>query len=295
VAGGQAPPGSTVTVVPWGEWPFAVFVTGLDGVIYTTAGGYQQGFPGGWAAIPIPNTEALPGSPVTVIQYGDWPFEVFVTGLDGVIYTTVGNPQTGFPGWATVAEGRAPPGSPVTVSPWGVPWGEFPFAVFVTGLDGVIYGTAGGFQQGFPGGWGSVPGITAPPGSPVTVSGALVQPPPDQPRDLQLFVTGLDGVIYTTIGNPQTGFPGGWTPAVPGITAPPGSPVTGGASEPIPLLYVTDVNGGVYTTLGSAPNWSSVGQPQGTAAPGSPVNDGGVALFVTSPQGEVLFTRANWP
>jgi hypothetical protein len=154
VAGGRLLPGSPVTVVPWGEWPFAVFVAGLDGGIYTTAGGYQQGFPGGWAA--LPERQVLPGSPVTVVSYGDWPFEVFVTGLDGVIYTT-----------------------------------------------------AGGMQQGFPGGWASVPGITAPPGSPVTVSLA-----PFAPGDLQLFVTGLDGVIYTTTGNPQRGFPGGWTPAV---------------------------------------------------------------------------------
>jgi hypothetical protein len=57
---------------------------------------------------------------------------------------------------------------------------------------------------------------------------------------------------------------------------------------------VTDVNGGVYTTLGGS-GWSSVVQPQGTAAPGSPVNLGGNGhLFVTSPQGEVLFTRPVW-
>jgi hypothetical protein len=31
VSDGQAAPGSPVTVVPWGEWPFAVFVTGADG------------------------------------------------------------------------------------------------------------------------------------------------------------------------------------------------------------------------------------------------------------------------
>ncbi|WP_038976480.1 hypothetical protein, partial [Bradyrhizobium japonicum] len=95
-----------------------------------------------------------------------------------------GNPQDGFPGgWAPVG-GQAPLGSPITVVPWGQK-----FALFVTGLDGVIYTTGGDPQTGF-GSWEPVPGIKAKPGSPVTAVAFE--------DGLALFVTDVDGGIYAT-------------------------------------------------------------------------------------------------
>jgi hypothetical protein len=139
VAGGLAAPGSPVTVVPWGQWPFAVFVTGTDGGIYTTAGNPQTGFPGGWAS--VAGGQAAPGSPITVVPRGQ-KFALFVTGLDGVIYTTGGDPQTGFGSWASVPGIKAKPGSPVTA----VAFGDG-LALFVTDVDGGIYATSSRFPD----------------------------------------------------------------------------------------------------------------------------------------------------
>jgi hypothetical protein len=136
VSQGQAAPGSPVTAVPWGDWPFAVFVTGTDGGIYTTAGNPQDGFPGGWAS--VAGGQAAPGSPVTVVPWQEQ-FAVFVTGLDGGIYTTVGDPQAGFPdGWSQITGISAALGSPVTA----VPYGDR-LALFVTDSSGGIQTTSG--------------------------------------------------------------------------------------------------------------------------------------------------------
>jgi hypothetical protein len=289
VAGGQAAPGSPITVVQWGrgQWPLAVFVTGTDGGIYTTAGNPQTGFPGGWAS--VAGGQAAPGSPVTVVPWGQWPFAVFVTGTDGGIYTTAGNPQDGFPGgWASVAGGQAAPGSPVTV----VPWGQWPFAVFVTGTDGGIYTTAGNPQDGFPGGWASVAGGAAAPGSPVTVV-------PWGQWPLAVFVTGTDSGIYTTAGNPQDGFPGGWAPV--GGQAALGSPITAVPWGQKFALFVTGLDGVIYTTGGDPQtgfgSWESV--PGIKARPGSPVTavafGDGLALFVTDVDGGIYTTSSRFP
>ena len=235
---------------------------------------------GGWAQ---------PGSLVTAVPWGDWPFALFVTGTDGGIYTTAGNPQDGFPGgWAQVAGGSAQPGSPVTA----VPWGDWPFALFVTGTDGGIYTTVGNPQDGFPGGWGRVGGGLA-------KLGSLVTAVPKGVKDQYVFVTGLDGRIFVTEGNPQDGFGEPWKP-LDGIKAPLGSPITATRGGEGIILFVTDINGGVYTISGDIStdgddvttwqDWSPVVQPQGTAAPGAPVTVVGDLLFVTAPNGEVLFT-----
>ncbi|MGC2402861.1 MAG: phosphodiester glycosidase family protein, partial [Acidobacteriaceae bacterium] len=50
-------------------------------------------------------------------------------------------------------------------------------------------------------------------------------------------------------GDPQRGFPGGWTTVSQG-SAPPGSPISATLLEQNIAVFLTDPNGGIYTTLG---------------------------------------------
>jgi hypothetical protein len=247
---------------------------------------------------------AAPRGVITAATY-EQQLALFITDSNNVVRMITNAPNGWWTGsslpiawrgpWVSVADGQAPPGSPVTV----LPWGDWPFAVFVTGLDGVVYTTAGNPQDGFPGGWAPILGIRAAPGSPVTVVPSYFQ---YATPGFSVFVTGLDGVIYTTTGNPQDGFglPGNsetWT-NLSGITSPPGSPVTSTMRRYPFYLYASDVHGGVYTT--ATGDWLSVMGPQGISAPGSPVTvfETELALnglfrnllFVTAPNGEVIFT-----
>jgi len=254
-----------------------------------------------------------PGSPITVVPYPGGVgspahrghVALFITDSNGVVRANwspvddLGRPFN-WGRWDSVADGRAPPGSPVTV----VEWGAWPFAVFVTGEDGVIYNTAGS-PNGYPGGWAAVANGRAPPGSPVTAAGVAGH------ADYFVFCTRpITGAISMVRGNPEqdygpvAGYPD-WVD-LREISLPPGSSITATKPNelgfPVPInpsgsvdighiLYVTDVNGGVYTTADGG-GWSSVFRAQRTAAPGSPVAllhryD---ALFVTAPDGLVIFT-----
>jgi hypothetical protein len=121
-----------VTAVPWGNWGFALFVTGSDGGIYTAAGDPQRGLAGPWAS--VSDGSAPPGSLVTAVPWGQSGFAVFITDPNGGIYTTTGDPQQGFGPWAYLGGIRATPGSPVTAAAFGDR-----LALFVTDANGTIY------------------------------------------------------------------------------------------------------------------------------------------------------------
>jgi hypothetical protein len=128
----------------------------------------------------------VPGAPVTAVPWAGapWPFALFATDANGVVYTAAGDPQNGLAGsWADVSQGQTLPGSRVTAVPWGQG-----FTLLITDPNGGIYTATGDPQQGF-GPWGLVEGISAKPGSPVTAVAFGDR--------LALFVTDADGTIYT--------------------------------------------------------------------------------------------------
>jgi hypothetical protein len=114
-----------------------------------------------------------------------------------------------------------------------------------------------------------------------------------------LFAADRGGGVYTTGGDPQGGF-GPWATVSQGSTTP-GAPVTA-VSDPntgVPItLFLTDPNGGIYTSSGNPQggfgSWSYVNPAGGTdfrAAPGSPVTaHESFRAFATRTDGLVSFT-----
>jgi hypothetical protein len=137
-------PGAPVTAVPWagGPWPFALFATDSNGIVYTAAGDPQNGLPAPWASI-SDGLVTVPGARVTAVTSGQG-FTVLVTDPNGGIFTATGDPQQGFGPWAHVEGISATPGSPVTA----VAFGDR-LALFVTDANGTIYtrpSSGGGYR-----------------------------------------------------------------------------------------------------------------------------------------------------
>jgi photosystem II stability/assembly factor-like uncharacterized protein len=122
---------------------------------------------------------------------------------------------------------------------------------------------------------------------------------------LSLFVTDINGGIFTTAGVPHENRWQRWS-RVEGVTAPPGAPVTFLPYDMDPdltpsevngttPLFVTDIHGTIYATDEGGNLWSPVSN--GKAAPGSTltaVYDGNttITLFVTAGDGTIWTTKA---
>jgi hypothetical protein len=70
-------------------------------------------------------------------------------------------------------------------------------------------------------------------------------------KSFALFITDKNGEVFSTTGDPQGGFPGGWTTVSQG-SCPPGSPVAAAPLGPNFAVFITDPSGGVDATLGGA-------------------------------------------
>jgi hypothetical protein len=92
-----------------------------------------------WSSVSQGST--TPGALINATPWGQV-FALFVTGSDGGVYTTGGDPQGGFGPWAGVSDGFiSAPGAPITAVRWGSR-----FALFATNSDGAVC-TAGGDPQ----------------------------------------------------------------------------------------------------------------------------------------------------
>ncbi len=250
-----------------------------------------------WAAVHPGIIRPAPGSPVTAVFYPSFPggIALFVANSDGEVYATAGIPQEKtWKEWKTVAQGATTPGAPVTA----VPWGE-EFALFVADRGGEVFATGGAPPtQRAPESWG--PWATVRQGS--TTPGARVTAVP-WGEEFALFVADRGGGVYTTGGDPQGGF-GPWATVSQGSTTP-GAPVTAvlDPNTGVPItLFLTDPNGGIYTSSGNPQggfgSWSYVNPASGPdfrAAPGSPVTahatgPGLLTAFATRTDGFVSFT-----
>lgn len=242
------------------------------------------------AAFAASTSRAVPGSPVTTVFYPSFPggIALFVANSDGEVFATAGRPDKGtWREWKTVAQGKTTPGAPVTAI---LDLTEVPITLFVADPNGGIYTISGNPEEGF-GGWSHVnpasgPDFRAAPGSPVTAytSGLFTA-----------FATRSDGFVSFT-GRTGDGAWGKWL-EIPGITILPRTPIAVAApSALLRSLFVTDLNGRVYTSAGASPaNWDWL--QQGTTVPGSRVTafyEGGfsITVFVTGSDGQVYFTRA---
>jgi Pregnancy-associated plasma protein-A len=215
--GGVAAPGAHVTVVSRSTDKLDIFVVGTDGRVYTAA--WEPGFTDGWHGWwPIGDIRVPQGASIQAVSRSADKLDIFVTDINGVIFTAAWEPSftDGWHGWWELNGGRAAPGAPVTA----VSRSTDKLDVFVVGNDGRVYTAAWepSFTDGWHG-WWPIGDIRAPQSAPVHVVSRSTD-------KLDIFVTDINGVIFTAAWEPAfTDWWHGWW-ELNGGRAAPGAPVT---------------------------------------------------------------------
>jgi len=243
-----------------------LFVTGFDGSIYSTAWSTGNGWLNIWFKLADPNFgdqfTIPPASQITSVARTRDNIDLFVAGRDGCVYSTAWSAQGGWIGhWFRLADPNfwdqftVPPGSQVSA----ISRGPGLLDLFVTGKDGCVYSTFWNAQNGWNGHWFRLADpnfgdqFTIPPGSPVT---AITR----APEQIDLFVSGKDGAVYSTAWSGSGGWIGHWF-RLPDpnfwdqFTVPPGIRITAQARQSdIIDLFAVGKDSAVYTTWWNAAN-----------------------------------------
>jgi hypothetical protein len=237
--GGVAAPGAPVTVVSRNTDKLDAFVVGTDGRVYTAA--WEPAFTDWWHGWwPIGDIRVPQGTRVGAVSRSADKLDIFVTDVNGVIYTAAWEPAftDGWHGWWELNGGRAAPGAPVTA----VSRSTDKLDVFVVGTDGRIWTAA--WEPIFTDwwhGWWPIGTITAPQRAPVHVVSRSTD-------KLDIFVTDVSGVIRTAAWEPDfTDWWHGWW-ELNGGRAAPGAPVTAVSRSTDKLdVFVVGLDGRVWT------------------------------------------------
>jgi hypothetical protein len=281
-----------------------LFVVGDDGRVYTSwwsAGNDWSGLNDDWRSI---GGFFPPGSDVSAVARSQNNLDLFVLGNDGRVYTSwwsAGNDWSGInDDWRSIG-GFFPPGSDVSA----VARSQNNLDLFVLGNDGRVYTSwwsAGNDWSGINDDWRSIGGFFPP--------GAVVSAVARSQDNLDLFVVGNDGRVYTSwwsAGNDWSGVNDDWRPI--GGFFPPGSHVSAVARSQNNLdLFVLGHDGRVYTSWWSAGNdWSGVNDdwrpiggffPPGTKISAIARSQNNLDLFVLGNDGRVYtswwFLRGDW-
>jgi len=263
------PPGSPISVLSRFPEHLDLFVVGRDAAVYSTFWDGSSGWPNNWFRLADTNFadgfKVPTGSQVTSVARAPDLIDLFVAGFDGGVYSTFWNAPGGwFNRWFRLGDNRfwdnftVPPGTPIAAI------SRFPehLDLFASGRDGHVYSTFWDGSSGWSGQWfwlgdeNFADQFTVPPGSPVTALSRF--------RDqIDLFVSGRDGAIYSTFWNAGTGWHNHWFRLGDenfwdGFTVPAGSPVTAISRFTDHLdLFVSGRDGGVYSTFWDASSgWS---------------------------------------
>jgi len=281
----EVPPCSTITAVSRSVNKLDVFVTGIDGRVYTAAWEPSDGGNGWRGWWPVANIKAQPGSPIGAVSRSANKLDVFIAGADGKVWTAAWEPSdggNGFRGWWKVGDLTMPPAAPITV----VSRSKDKLDVFATGVDGRVYTAAWEPSDGSNGfrGWWSVAGGLATPGAPVGVVSRSAD-------KLDVFVTGLNNRVWTAAWQPSdgsNGFRGWWQ--VGNLAVPPRTWISAVSRSTNKLdIFATGSDGHVYTAAwepGDARfrGWFSVAS--GQSQPGGPVG----AISRSSDKLDVIIT-----
>ena len=195
------------------------------------------------------------GAPISVVSRAPNVIDLFVTGNDGVVYTsgwTSNSDRSGLNNnWRPIG-GFFPAGTPVEA----VTRSANNIDLFVTGYDGVVYTsgwTSNSDWSGSHNNWRPIGGFFP--------AGALVAAVCRTPNNIDLFIAGNDGVVYTNwwaSGSDWSGINNNWQPL--GGVFPPGNPVaaTSTGLGRMDLLIVGN-DGFVYTNFWrSDKGWSVI-------------------------------------
>jgi Papain-like cysteine protease AvrRpt2 len=196
-----------------------------------------------------------PGAAVTAVARMDNHLDLFVTGNDGRVYTSwwhQGQPWSGInDNWRPIG-GFFPPGAPVAA----VARTPNNLDLFITGNDGRVY-TSWWFQgvdwSGINDNWRPIGGFF-PPAAPL---GAVAR----TPTNLDLFITGNDGRVYTSWwfqGVDWSGINDNWRPI--GGFFPAAAPVAAVSRKPDHLdLFVNGNDNRAYTSWWvNGSDWSGI-------------------------------------
>ena len=241
--GGVFPPAAPVSAVARRPDNLDLFITGNNGVVFTSwwhPGADWSGIGDHWTNI---GGVFPPGAPVSAVARAPDNLDLFITGSNGVVFTSFWNPRDGWSGlgnhWTNIG-GVFPAGAPVSA----VARTPDNLDLFITGGNGVVYTSSWNPHDGWSGlgnRWTNIGGVF-PPGAPVSAVART-------PDSLDLFVTGNNGVVFTSSWNPRAGWSGvgnHWTP-IDG-TFPNGAPLAGVARNPAKVdLFLCGKNGIVYT------------------------------------------------
>jgi hypothetical protein len=254
--GGFFPIGAPVGAVSRDSGQLHLFVVGNDGIVYTSwwdTGADWSGVANNWKPIGGFFPE---GAPVTATARRPDVIDLFVVGNDGVVYTSwwaAGKEWSGVANnWRPIG-GFFPKGARVSA----VARTDDSLDLFVVGNDGVVYTSwwsAGQEWSGVANNWRPIGGFFQV-GAPVTAVART-------PNNLDLFVVGNDGVVYTSwwsAGQEWSGVANNWRPI--GGFFPTLAPVAAVARTGENLdLFVVGNDGVVYTSWWhNDAEWSGIG------------------------------------
>ncbi len=188
---GAIPTNGVITAVARDANKLDVFLVSNDGGIYTAAYDHHvaDGKWRGWWR--IKNLIAKPGAPVSVVSRDPNKLDIFVTAIDGRVYTAAWDQHVDdgkWRGWWKIKDLTAPSGAPVSV----VARDPNKLDVFVVGNNGKVW-TAAYDRHAADGkwrGWWQV-------GNRSTIPGTSVSVVSRESDNLDIFVTGIDNKIYT--------------------------------------------------------------------------------------------------
>jgi len=287
--GGFFPANAPVASVARSGDNLDLFIVGNDGRVYTSwwfTGSDWSGINDNWRSI---GGFFPPGAPLGAVARTRDNLDLFVVGNDGRVYTSWWFQGADWSGindnWRSIG-GFFPPGAPITVV------SRMPdhLDLFVCGNDGRVYTSwwhQGSDWSGINDNWRPIGGFF-PPGARIT---SLAR----TPDNLDLFVTGNDGRVYTSwwfTGSDWSGINDNWRSI--GGFFPPGAPLGAVARTGQNLdVFVTGNDGRVYTCWwsqgsdwsGINDNWRPIG---GFFPPGAPV-----APVARYPDHLDLFVRGN--
>ncbi|MCH5714702.1 hypothetical protein [Niabella hibiscisoli] len=199
----KVPQGAYVHAVSRSTDKLDIFVTDVNGRVMTAAWepAFKDGWHGWWH---VQGGMAAPGASVTAVSRSKDKLDIFVTGTDGRVWTAAW--QAGFTswkGWWVIGSIKLPQGSAVHA----VSRSTDKLDIFATDVNSKIHTAAWepAFTSGWKG-WWTLNGGMAAPGAPVTA----VSRSKDK---LDVFVTGLDGRVWTAAWEPAfTDWWHGWWP-----------------------------------------------------------------------------------
>jgi hypothetical protein len=206
------PQQSTVSCLSRFQNHIDLFVTGQDGGVYSTFWDANGGWFNHWFRLIDTNFgdgfTVPPKSTVSCLSRFQDHIDLFVTGRDGVVYSTFWDASSGwFNHWFGLRDTNfhdgftVPPGSPISC----LSRFRDHIDLFVVGFDGGVYSTFWDASSGWFNHWFRLPdtnfgdGFTVPPGSVVSSMSRFQD-------HIDLFVTGRDGGVYSTFWDAN----GGW-------------------------------------------------------------------------------------